>query len=461
MTHDSKEHREAFCKEYHPRLDLTEVSDAWGRPIFKHPHVESMWQGWREGRIALRSQPGMRAEGMTLRHHANETLEESEFLLRNTAPATLSASPADPKPAPDAMRESVEPEELENLIADRSANRAADAILEKYIVTPRSAPVPPPDGARNCVACNKPWIDGCWGGSFPDFSRCTNLTAPPSDDVRSALADKVEKAWRWNHVTSNGRFVESLSVDEQNEICAALRSAPVSARATVSDEDWDRALGCAYSCLEAPYLSLADFDNAMQHAFGILSLRKVTAPAVGVTREGLAEACIRRLARCNINNAGQREMAADDILSTLQKIEACPAPDATVSDWPQPFTTAPRDGTPILARCNDHSETFALQWDGEHWQCRDAKTTFGDGLFLPNGDWIPDLFQKASSARDAVVEGMVSGPYKYEKDLHACYRVSIPGRDGRLVACVYATAGEEQAELDAELFARSLTGAKP
>lgn len=39
-------------------------------------------------------------------------------------------------------------------------------------------------------------------------------------------------------------------------------------------------------------------------------------------REALAEACIRRLAQCNIGNPGQREMAADDILSTLQKIEA-------------------------------------------------------------------------------------------------------------------------------------------
>lgn len=47
----------------------------------------------------------------------------------------------------------------------------------------------------------------------------------------------------------------------------------------VSDEDWNRALGCAYSCLEAPYISLADFDNAMQHAFGILDLRR-RSPAV-------------------------------------------------------------------------------------------------------------------------------------------------------------------------------------
>ncbi len=35
-----------------------------------------------------------------------------------------------------------------------------------------------------------------------------------------------------------------------------------------------------------------------------------------------AIACIRRLAQVNINNPDQRELAADDILATLQKIEA-------------------------------------------------------------------------------------------------------------------------------------------
>lgn len=54
------------------------------------------------------------------------------------------------------------------------------------------------------------------------------------------------------------------------------------------------------------------------------------------------------------------------------------------------------------------------------------------------------------------VSDMVSGPYKYEKDLHACFRVVLPEQGGRLVACVYATENEDQAEADAELFARAL-----
>lgn len=46
--------------------------------------------------------------------------------------ARLAAKPADEDP--------VEPEELEKLIADRSANRAADIILANYNVTRRSTP---------------------------------------------------------------------------------------------------------------------------------------------------------------------------------------------------------------------------------------------------------------------------------------------------------------------------------
>ena len=56
----------------------------------------------------------------------------------------------------------------------------------------------------------------------------------------------------------------------------------------------------------------------------------------------------------------------------------------------------------------------------------------------------------------ADVSDMVSGPYKYEKDLHACFRVVLPEQNGRLVACVFATESEEQAEADAIIIARAL-----
>jgi len=54
------------------------------------------------------------------------------------------------------------------------------------------------------------------------------------------------------------------------------------------------------------------------------------------------------------------------------------------------------------------------------------------------------------------VSDMVSGPYKYDHDLHACFRVVLPEQGARLVACVYVTESEEQAEAEAELFARAL-----
>lgn len=44
--------RAAFI-EAHRHLDLTEMSDAWGRPMFSHAFIEAMWSGWK----ARASQP--------------------------------------------------------------------------------------------------------------------------------------------------------------------------------------------------------------------------------------------------------------------------------------------------------------------------------------------------------------------------------------------------------------------
>jgi len=42
---DREQERIAF-KEAHQHLELYEVPDAWGRPMFKHSHVEASWLGW-------------------------------------------------------------------------------------------------------------------------------------------------------------------------------------------------------------------------------------------------------------------------------------------------------------------------------------------------------------------------------------------------------------------------------
>ena len=40
-----EQERIAF-KDAHRHLELYEVPDAWGRPMFKHSHVEASWLGW-------------------------------------------------------------------------------------------------------------------------------------------------------------------------------------------------------------------------------------------------------------------------------------------------------------------------------------------------------------------------------------------------------------------------------
>ena len=40
-----EQERIAF-KDAHRHLELDEVPDAWGRPMFKHSHVEASWLGW-------------------------------------------------------------------------------------------------------------------------------------------------------------------------------------------------------------------------------------------------------------------------------------------------------------------------------------------------------------------------------------------------------------------------------
>ena len=42
---EREQERIAF-KDAHRHLELDEVPDAWGRPMFKHPHVEASWLGW-------------------------------------------------------------------------------------------------------------------------------------------------------------------------------------------------------------------------------------------------------------------------------------------------------------------------------------------------------------------------------------------------------------------------------
>ena len=42
---EREQERIAF-KDAHRHLELYEVPDAWGRPMFKYSHVEASWLGW-------------------------------------------------------------------------------------------------------------------------------------------------------------------------------------------------------------------------------------------------------------------------------------------------------------------------------------------------------------------------------------------------------------------------------
>lgn len=70
-------------------------------------------------------------------------------------------------------------------------------------------------------------------------------------------------------------------------------------------------------------------------------------------------------------------------------IACCPERDMQPA-W-RPFSDAPKNGQWIIARCNDKSALFYISWGtnrrGEMSWCSQDHS-YGDGLFMPNGDWI-------------------------------------------------------------------------
>jgi hypothetical protein len=161
-----------------------------------------------------------------------------------------------------------------------------------------------------------------------EWLRASAPPQPAPDAVREALASRIEKhSLGWikqveGEVSGCSELDACLLEEEEAAIVAALRSsAPVPSpdgatpklhhdfevsrlirehqspsatvaaepvARTVSDEDWEGALRCAMSCLKDVAINKSQLDNAMQHAFGLLSLRKLAAPPVRGDRESLA-----------------------------------------------------------------------------------------------------------------------------------------------------------------------------
>lgn len=65
---DSKE-RDAF-KAAHRHLELDEVPDAWGRPMFKHSHIEASWLGW-QARASLAANAGSEPVAWFVEEHSD------------------------------------------------------------------------------------------------------------------------------------------------------------------------------------------------------------------------------------------------------------------------------------------------------------------------------------------------------------------------------------------------------
>lgn len=110
--------REAFIEVQGKYLDLTECPDAWGRPMFMHPLIQAMWDGWRKGRDALRTaanQSGSERAGVNALREAlvglNASLDHwwngdrtNQRMIdicewQRKSQATLATPPAQPAPA--------------------------------------------------------------------------------------------------------------------------------------------------------------------------------------------------------------------------------------------------------------------------------------------------------------------------------------------------------------------------
>lgn len=141
-----------------------------------------------------------------------------------------------------------------------------------------------------------------------------NTKAPPPDDVRSALAEALEKS-DWSNTPIGNKVLIRNAID-------TLRSAPVSAPAT----SMRIALVDARPYVESAY-------EKSHHAYDKAALEQIDdalcAPAVGVTREAIelanrAEGCL------NSRNSAYPSDVLRECIAFLRHLS--PAPDAPVSE---------------------------------------------------------------------------------------------------------------------------------
>lgn len=89
---------------------------------------------------------------------------------------------------------------------------------------------------------------------------------------RGALRRLVDIVW--NEATESAAVSSTNWADRMIDRAGYVSPQQADAQQvkTVGDDDWRRALDCAWSCMHNRPISKAELDNAMQHAFGLLSL---------------------------------------------------------------------------------------------------------------------------------------------------------------------------------------------
>lgn len=98
---EREQERIAF-KDAHRHLDLDEVPDAWGRPMFKHSHVEASWLGW----IARASRGKAPAGGggqsfLSMKMGDMPSTRTRREILHGTVLGTLNSASLPPQRSPD------------------------------------------------------------------------------------------------------------------------------------------------------------------------------------------------------------------------------------------------------------------------------------------------------------------------------------------------------------------------
>ncbi|MHB8272509.1 hypothetical protein [Bradyrhizobium sp.] len=137
---------------------------------------------------------------------------------------------------------------------------------------------------------------------------------------------------------------------------------------------------------------------SFDHSFGLLKgvereqiifcarewLRAWQKEGIGADRNEIIERCA-----CVVDQANRE--GPYQAIAAASRIRALKDSSDPQLQW-QPIETAPKDGTWIIVRCNDHSRLYLMSWgrarDGEMWWCT-STNSYGEGLFNCGGGWIP------------------------------------------------------------------------